>query len=230
MTGQDLVEVIGVLLVAFVLGVIVPLTITFLFVKYRGGAEEMYQIAGAVRSGKVKDLLPWSASELTAEWMGSSTYTVSMFGRNDQAAGLVPSMKSNDGWLLGFATDSSKDGAEGKVVAVTASHKLELSMSGGTFSVVINGAPLGTVKLGDGGEAALFGADGAQVGTFRRQLVLNGREVGTFARTTSSMERPAETTPLISGLAMQPQDESWILALAVVQFGWVGPGVGAAQA
>lgn len=234
MTGQDVVEVIGVLIVAFILGVIIPLTLTFLFVKYRGGAEEMYATAAAIRAGKV-ELLPWSSAslgELTSEWVGSSTYTRSMFGRNDQAAGLVPSSKSQTGWLLGFATDSRKDGADGTVVAITSAHKLELSMTAGTFSATVNGSALGTVKLGDAGEASLFGPDGAQVGSYRRQvtggqLMLNGREVGTLARTTSSMERAPSNTPLISNLAAQSQDESWILTLAVVQFAWVGPGVGA---
>jgi hypothetical protein len=238
MTGQDIIEVIGVLIVAFILGVIIPLTLTFLFVKYRGGAEEMYVIAAAVRSGKVQELLPWSSaslSELASEWVGSSTFTRSMFGRNDQAAGLVPSSKSQTGWLLGFATDSRKDGADGTVVAITSAHKLELSMTGGTFTATVNGSPLGTVKLGEAGEASLFGPDGAQVGSYRRQvaggkLMLNGREVGTLARTSSSMERIPSTTPLISNLAAQPQDESWVLALAVVQFAWVGPGVGSGSA
>ena len=231
MSGQDLVEVMEVLIVAFVLGVIVPLTITFLFVKHRGGAVELYQTAAAVRSGKVEDLLPWgpsSLSELTSECLGWSTYTVSMFGRNDQAAGLVPSSKTEKGWLLAFCTDSKKEGTEGKVLAVTSAHRFELSKEGASFSVVVNGAALGTITLGDAGEATLIGPDGAQVGTNRRQLVSHGKELGTLARTTSVTEGVPMKTPLIASLPTErtSQEELWILALGVVQFAWVGPGVG----
>lgn len=236
MSGQDLVEVIGVLIVAFVLGVIVPLTITFLFVKHRGGAAELYQTAAAVRAGKVEDLLQWdssSLSDLTSECLGWSTYTASMFGRNDQVAGLVPSSKTEKGWLLGFCADAKREGSDGKVVAVTSAHKLELSMAGGTFSAMVNGAPLGSIKLGDAGEATLVAPDGAQVGSYRRQvsggqLVLNGKEMGTLARTTAITEGTPMKTPLIASLptGRSTQEEAWILALAVVQFAWVGPGVG----
>jgi hypothetical protein len=156
-----------------------------------------------------------------------------MFGRNDQAAGLVPSSKTEKGWLLAFCTDSKKEGTDGKVLAITSAHKLELSMAGSTFSVVVNGTPLGTIKLGDAGEAALVAPDGAPVGSYRRQvsggqLMLNGKEVGTLARTTTIAEGTPMKTPLVASLptGRTPQEESWILALAVVQFAWVGPGVG----
>ncbi len=79
---------------------------------------------------------------------------------------------------------------------------------------------------------SLFAPDGAQVGTFRRQveggqLTLNGKEAATLARSTHSEERASTTTPLMTLAGERtPQDESWILALAVVQLAWVGPGVG----
>jgi hypothetical protein len=100
--------------------------------------------------------------------------------------------------------------------------------------VVVNGAPLGSLKLGEAGEVSLFAPDGAQIGSYRRQvsggqLVLNGKEVGTLARTTTATERAAATTPLLANVA-SPPDESWVLALAVVQFAWVGPGVGSGTA
>jgi hypothetical protein len=106
-------------------------------------------------------------------------------------------------------------------------------MASGTFSASVNGSPLGTLKLGDAGDAVLVAPDGAQVGSYRRQvsggqLLINGKEMGTLARTTTIAEGTPMKTPLVGSLptGRTPQEESWILALAVVQFAWVGPGVG----
>lgn len=230
MDVQSILEVLGVLIIAFVLGVIIPLTITFTFVKLRGGSEEMYQLGADVKAGKLTDLLPWgsdSLTELTREWVGSSTYTESLFGRNDQGAGRVPSVRADSGWLLAFTMDSKNDGADGRLIAMTSAHKLDLRVAAGVCHASVNGKPLGTLKLG---EPTLFAPDGAQLGSFRvgGQLALRGREAATLdTRTVCAPERPVSPTPLITNLAPErtPEDEAWALVLAVLQMSWVRPTV-----
>lgn len=228
MDVQSILEVLGVLLVAFVLGVIVPLALTFTFVKQRGGSEEMYQLGAAVKSGKLPDLLPWGSDSLTAltrEWVGSSTYTESMFGRNDQGAGRVPSARADSGWLLAFTMESKNSGADGRLIAMTSAHKLDLRVAAGVCHASVNGKALGSFKLG---EPTLSGPDGKPLGSFRvgGQLALNGRDAATLdTRTTCAPERPASLTPLVTQLAADrtPEDEAWTLVLAVLQMGWVRP-------
>lgn len=230
MDVQSILEVLGVLIIAFVLGVIIPLTITFTFVKLRGGSEEMYQLGAEVKSGKLTYLLPWSSDSLTAltrEWVGSSTYTESLFGRNDQGAGRVPSTHADSGWLLAFTMESKNDGNDGRLLAVTSAHRLDLRVAAGVCHAQVNDKPLGTFKLG---EPALFAPDGSQLGSFRvgGQLALHGRDAATFdTRTTCAAERPAVPTPLITQLVPErtPEDEAWTLVLAVLQLGWVRPAV-----
>ena len=228
MDGQALMEVLGVLIIAFVLGVIVPLTLTFTFVKLRGGSEEMYQLGAEVKSGKVAELLPWgtdSLAALTREWVGSSTYTESLFGRSDQAAGRVPSARADSGWLLAFTMASRKDGAHGRLVAMTSAHRLELRVASGVCHAALNGRPLGTLKLGEPG---LFAPDGSQLGSSRAggQLAVRGRDVATLdARTTCVAARPPSLTPLLTNLSAErtPEDEAWTLVVAVLQMAWVRP-------
>ncbi len=223
--------IIGVLLAALVVFVLLPLFLLFLFIQYRGGNEEMYQTAAAVKSGTVTELLPWGSSslgELTREWVGSSTYTVSTFGRRDQAAGRVPSGRSPTGWLLAFTMESSSNGADGKLLAVSSAHKLELSVKAGTCKAAINGAALGSFRVG---EPALLGPDGAQLGTYRPdltvgQLTLRGREVATIdTRTGSDAGRVDPPSFLVTHLLAErtPEDEAWTLVVAVLQLGWLGP-------
>ena len=86
MDGRAIIEVLGVLLVAFVVCVVVPLFLLFLYIKYRGGNAEMHAVIAALKSGTVSELLPWeitSLGELTREWVGHATYTTSMFGRSE---------------------------------------------------------------------------------------------------------------------------------------------------
>ena len=220
--------IIGVLLAALVVFVLVPLFLLFLFIQFRGGNEEMYQTAAAVKSGTITELLPWgsaSLSELTREWVGSSTYTVSTFGRRDQAAGRVPSRTSPTGWLLAFTMESSSNGAEGKLLAMTSAHKLELRVTGGVCQASINGAALGSFRPG---EPALLGPDGAQLGTFAAgKLTLRGREVATVDPRTTSAAARAESLSLVTHLLAErtPEDEAWSLLVAVLQLGWFGPRV-----
>ncbi len=230
MDVQSIMEVLGVLVVAFVLGVIVPLALIFTFVKRRGGSEEMYQLGAAVKSGKVPELLPWGSAslmELTREWVGSSTYTESLFGRNDQGAGRVPSARTDSGWLLAFTLESKNGGADGRLLAMTSAHRLDLRLAAGVCHAMVNGAALGTFKLGEPG---LFAPDGAQLGSYRLggQLTLRGREVATLdPRTTCTSARPPSPTPLFTHLAAErtAEDEAWTLVVAVLQLAWVRPGV-----
>lgn len=234
MDGQAIIEIIGVLLVAFVVFVLVPLLLLFLFIRYRGGSEEMYQTAEALKSGTVTELLPWgsaSLGELTREWVGASIYTANMFGRNDQGAGRVPSRGATSGWLLAFSMSAKNKGVEGKVLAMTTAHRLELSIEGGLCRVMLNGAALGRFRPGEPG---LFGPDGVSLGTYRRelsggQLVLRGRDVATIdTGTIGASERVESATPLVTNLlaARTPEDEAWTLVVAVHQLAWVGLGVG----
>jgi hypothetical protein len=228
MTGQAIMEVLGVLVVAFVLGVIIPLSLIFTFVKHRGGSEELYQTAAAVKTGKVSELLPWgpsSLSELTREWVGHTTYTASMFGRNDQAAGRVPSTRSAEGWLLAFCTDSHHDGADGKVLATSSMHRVELRVTAGVCHATLNGAAVGSFKLG---EPALLGPDGASVGSWRRatgQLTLRGREVATLdPRTAAPVSARSESPGALvtqSITERTAEDEAWTLVVAVFHLAWV---------
>ena len=228
MDVQSVMEVLGVLIIAFVLGVIVPLTLTFTFVKLRGGSEEMYQLGAEVKSGKVAELLPWgtdSLASLTREWVGNSTYTESLFGRSDQAAGRVPSARADSGWLLAFTMASKKDGDHGRLVAITSAHRLELRVASGVCHAAVNGKPLGTIKLGEPG---LFAPDGSQLGSHRSggPLTLRARDVATLdARTSCVSARPPALTPLITNLAAErpPEDEAWTLVVAVLQMAWVRP-------
>lgn len=230
MDVQSVMEVLGVLVVAFVLGVLIPLALIFTFVKHRGGSEEMYQLAAELKAGKVHDLLPWgndSLSELAREWVGSTTYTESMFGRNDQAGGHVPSTRTDPGWLLAFAMSSSKNGAEGWLRAMTSAHKLELRVTGGVCHATLNGKALGSLKLG---EPTLFAPDGTQLGSYRAggQLALRGRDAATIDIHPSCVTaRPASLTPLVTHLPAErtPEDEAWTLVLAVLQLAWVRPQV-----
>jgi hypothetical protein len=230
MDGRAIIEVLGVLVVAFVAFVLVPLFFTFLFVKYRGGSEEIYETAAALRSGKLADLLPWdsaSLSELTREWVGSSTYTVSMFGRHDQGAGRVPSTRASTGWLLAFSMEGKNTGTDGQVLAMTSAHRLDLRITGKVCHASLDGAALGTLKLTEGG---IFAPDGTALGSVRGgQLVLRDRNVAAIEpRTTSASERVPSPTPLVTGLLAQrtPEDEAWTLVVAVLQLAWAGPGVG----
>lgn len=228
MDAPPIVEVLGVLVVAFVLGVLVPLSLTLLFVKYRGGPAEMYQLGADVKAGKLTDLLPWEATslaELTREWVGHSTYTRSMFGRHDQRAGRVPSARTDAGWLLAFTMESKNDGADGRLVAVTSAHRLDLRVSSGVCRAAVNGAALGTFKLG---EPELHAPDRAQLGSYRRggQLTLRGRDAAMLdSHTTCAPARPPTLTPLVTNLAAErtPEDEAWTLVLALVELAWVSP-------
>ena len=227
MNTDLIIGIIGALFGALVAFVLVPLFLLFLFIQYRGGAEEMYQTAAAVKSGTITELLPWgstSLGELTREWVGSSTYTVSAFGRRDQAAGRVPSGRSPTGWLLAFTMESSSHGADGKLFAMTSAHKLELRVAGGECKASINGAAVGSFRVG---EPALFGPDGVQVGTYRvDQLTIRGREVAKIdARTRSDSARVESPSFLVTNLLAERtgEDEAWTLLVAVLQLGWFGP-------
>lgn len=230
MDVQSVMEVLGVLLVAFVLGVLVPLALIFTFVKHRGGSEEMYQLGAELKAGKLPDLLPWgndSLTELAREWVGSSTFTESLFGRNDQAGGRVPSTRTDPGWLLAFTMDSKNGGADGRLLAVTSAHKVNLRVTAGVCHATLDGKPLGSFKLG---EPALFAPDGKQLGSYRvgGQLELRGRDAATIdAHPSCASARPSSLTPLVTRLAAErtPEDEAWTLVLAVLQLAWVRPQV-----
>lgn len=222
MDGRAIIEVLTVLVVAFIAFVVVPLFLLFLYIKYRGGNAEMHQTIGAVKSGTITELLPWdssSLSDLSREWVGHATYTTSMFGRSDQAAGHVPSIRAPSGWLLAFSVETKNDGADGKVLAMTSAHRLELAISGGVWRATLNGAVLGTFKKG---EAPITAPDGAQLGTFLpgAPLVVRGREVATFntPRAGAPARAPA-LTPLITNLHAErpPEDDAWTLVIAMSQ-------------
>jgi hypothetical protein len=221
MDGSAIIEVLTVLVVAFIAFVVVPLFLLFLYIKYRGGNAEMHQTIAAVKSGTITDLLPWestSLSELTREWVGHATYTTSMFGRSDQAAGHVPSSRAPSGWLLAFSVETKNDGVDGKVLAMTSAHRLELAITGGLWRATLNGTVLGTFK----GEAPITAPDGAQLGTFLpgAPLVVRGREVATIntPRAGASARAPA-LTPLVTNLfaGRTPEDEAWTLVFVVSQ-------------
>lgn len=222
MDGRAIIEVLSVLVVAFIAFVVVPLFLLFLFIKYRGGNAEMHQTIAAVKAGKVSELLPWestSLGELTREWVGHSTYTTSMFGRSDQAAGHVPSSRATSGWLLVFSVETKNDGADGKVLALTSAHRLELAITGGGWRATLNGTVLGTFKKG---EAPITAPDGAQLGTFLpgAPLVVRGREVATInSPRAGASARAMAPTPLVTDLlsAPTPEDDAWTLVFAVFQ-------------
>lgn len=222
MDGRAIIEVLGVLVVAFIAFVVVPLFLLFLYIKYRGGNAEMHQAIAALKAGTITDLLPWdgtSLGSLTREWVGSATYTASMFGRSDQAAGHVPSSVAPAGWLLAFGVETKNDGADGKVLAMTSAHRLELAITGGLYRATLNGTVLGTFRKG---EAAITAPDGTQLGTFGPgdRLVVRGRDVATVAtpRAGASARAPAPT-PLVTNLLAErtPEDEAWTLVFAVFQ-------------
>lgn len=222
MDGRAIMEILGVLLVAFIVCVVVPLFLLFLFIKHRGGNAEMHQLIAALKSETVSELLPWestSLSELTREWVGSSTYTKSAFGRSDQAAGHVPSSRAPSGWLLAFGIETNNDGADGQVLAMTSAHRLELAITRGVCRATLNGTTLGTFKLGEG---PVLAPDGAQLGTFRAgdQLVVRGRPVATIATPRGGAStRATALTPLVTHLAPErtPEEEAWTLVFVVLQ-------------
>ena len=222
MDGRAIIEVLTVLVVAFIAFVVVPLFLLFLYIKYRGGNAEMHQTIAAVKSGTITELLPWdssSLSDLPREWVGHATYTTSMFGRSDQAAGHVPSSRAPSGWLLAFSVETKNDGADGKVLAMTSAHRLELAITGGVWRATLNGTVLGTFKKG---EAPITAPDGAPLGTFLpgAPLVVRGREVATISipRAGAPARAPA-LTPLITNLLAErtPEDDAWTLVFAVFQ-------------
>ena len=221
MDGRAIIEVLGVLVVAFVLFVVVPLFLLFLYIKYRGGNAEMHQTIADLKSGAITELLPWestSLGELTREWVGYSTYTTSMFGRSDQAAGRVPSSRAPSGWLLAFSVETKNDGADGRVLAMTSAHRLELAITSGVWRATLNGALLGTFRKG---EEPLVAPDGAQLGTFRGgQLVVRGREVATIETPhAGAPARAPALTELVTHLRAErtPEDDAWTLVCAVFQ-------------
>ncbi len=220
MDGRAIIEVLGVLIVAFVVGVVVPLFLLFLYIKYRGGNAEMHATIASLKSGTVTELLPWegtSLNELTREWVGHSTYTTSMFGRSDQAAGYVPSSRSPTGWLLAFSAETNNDGADGKVLAMTSAHRLELALTGGLVRATLNGTTLGSFRMG---EAAFLAPDGAPLGTFGDQVVVRGRDVATIGRPRAGgAARAPALTPLVTKLLAErtQEDEAWALVFAVFQ-------------
>lgn len=222
MDGRAIIEVLGVLLVAFVAFVVVPLFLLFLYIKYRGGNAEMHQTIAALKSGTITELLPWqgtSLGELTCEWVGSSTYTTSMFGRSDQAAGRVPSSRGPSGWLLAFGLETKNDGADGRVLAMTSAHRLELAITSGVYRATLNGTALGTFRKG---EAPFVAPDGAPLGTFRpgEPLVVRGRNVATIGTPrAAAAARASAPTPLITPLLAErtPEEEGWALVFAVLQ-------------
>lgn len=222
MDVRTIIEVLGVLTVGFVFGGILPVFLLLLLVKYRGGSAAMHQLIAALKTGKVTDLLPWESSsplELTREWVGSSTFTESMFGRDDQGAGYVPSSRAPAGWLLAFGAETKHGGADGKVLAMTSAHRLELALSSGVARATCNGKGLGTFRAG---EPALLAPDGAQLGTFGPggQLVLRGRPVATLGTPgAGASARPSSPTPLVTDLLAErtPEDDAWILVLVAFQ-------------
>jgi hypothetical protein len=222
MDGRAIIEVLGVLLVAFIVCVVVPLFLLFLFIKYRGGNEELYRTMAALKSGTIAELLPWentSLGELTREWVGYTTYTTSMFGRSDQGAGRVPSNRAPSGWLLAFGVETKNDGADGEVLAMTSAHRLDLAITRGVCRATLNGTALGTFRKG---EAPLVAPDGTQLGTFNPggQLVIRGRAVATIdTPRNGASARPAALTPLITNLLAErtPEEEAWTLVFAVFQ-------------
>ena len=220
MDGRAIIEVLGVLLVAFVVCVVVPLFLLFLYIKYRGGNAEMHAVIAALKSGTVSELLPWeitSLGELTREWVGHATYTTSMFGRSDQAAGQVPSSRGASGWLLAFSIETKNDGADGKVLAMTSAHRLEVTITSGLCRASLNGTVLGTFRMG---EAAFSAPDGTALGTFGDQLIVRGRDVATIgAPRAGTPARAPALSPLITNLRADrtQEDEAWTLVFAVFQ-------------
>lgn len=222
MDGRSITEVLGVLTLGFVFGGIVPLFLLLLFVKHRGGSAQMYRLIAALKSGKVTDLLSWESSsplELTREWVGSSNFTHSMFGRDDQIAGHVPSSRAPAGWLLAFGAQTKNSGADGRVLAMTSAHRLELAISSGVSRATLNGQVLGTFRAG---EPALLAPDGAKLGTFGPggQLSIRGRPVATLGTPgRGASMRPSSPTPLVTHLLSErtPEDDAWILVLVTFQ-------------
>lgn len=222
MDGRAIIEVLSVLVVAFVVCVVVPLLLLFLYIKYRGGNAGMHQTIAALKSGTITELLPWESTSLgalTREWVGSSTFTTSMFGRSDQGAGQVPSSRAPAGWLLAFSVETKNDGADGRVLAMTSAHRLELAITSGVCRATLNGTALGTFRRG---EAPLVAPDGAQLGTFRpgAQLVVRGREVATIdTPRTGASARASAPTQLVTNLRAErtPEEEAWTLVFAVFQ-------------
>lgn len=222
MDGRTIIQILGILVVAFVVFVVVPLFLLFTFIRHRGGNEEMHDLIAALKSGKVPELLPWdsaSLGDLTREWVGSSTYTTNMFGRSDQGAGQVPSSRSPAGWLLAFGIETKNDGADGRMIAMTSAHRLEVAITKGVSQATLNGTVLGTFRKG---EAALLAPDGSTLGAFRPggQLIVRGREVATIdSPRTGASARPETPHPLVTNLLAErtAEDEAWTLVLAVFQ-------------
>ena len=222
MDGRTIIEMLGILVVAFVVFVVVPLFLLFLFIRYRGGHEEMHDTIAALKSGKVTALLPWesaSHSDLTREWLGSSTYTTNMFGRSDQGAGRVPSRGAPTGWLLAFGVETKNDGADGRMIAMTSAHRLDVAITKGVCRATLNGTVLGSFSKG---EPSLRAADGTTLGTFRPtgQLVIRGRDVASIESPRAGLSaRAATPTPLVTNLLTErtEEDEAWTLVFAVFQ-------------
>lgn len=209
----------------------VPVLFVFVFLKLRNAQQEVDQTAAAVRSGTVAELLPWGPSslgELTREWVGASRYTSGVLGRGDRASGRVPSGRAPAGWLLAFTMEARHDGTEGTVQATTSTRRLELRVSTGVCQAIVDGAPLGTFRLG---QTELFATDATRVGTYRREppvarLEVRGREVATLdTRTTSAAERAAAPTPLVTHFVTTPsaEEEAWVLVASVLELAWFGP-------
>lgn len=231
MNGDATIGIVGALFGLLVGCVGVPALFIFVFVKLRGAQQDLDSTAAAVRAGTVTELLPWtsaSLSELTREWVGESTFTSGVPGRGDRAGGRVPSGRSPSGWLLAFTMEAKNDGAEGLVLAVTTAHRLELRVTGGVCFATVNGAPLGSSRLGEPG---LFSPDGSPLGNYRReppvaQLALRGRDVAKLdTRTTSDAKRTAAPGFVVTHLLADrtAEDEAWVLVAAVLELAWFGP-------
>jgi len=229
------------ILVALVLGGVtclgVPVFLIVVFVKLAQARGDEARLAADVRAGTVAGLVPWSGAALHAiecEWVGSSTFTNTVGGFRDRAAGRAPSDQAPTGWLLAFAMNARDRGATGELHAATSAHRIAVDVAGGVARVTVNGATAGSWRLGTG---ELLGADGAPLGTARRDtgapggerlghLVLRGRDVATYRlRTTSDTARAAHPTPLFTELAapLSPEEETWALVAAVLELGWFGP-------
>lgn len=231
MNGDATLGLLGALFGLLVGCVGVPILFIVVFLKLRGAQQQVEQTAQVVRSGTVADLLPWgpaSVSELTRQWVGSSTYTSGILGRGDRASGRVPSGRSPTGWLLAFTMDAKHDGADGLVLAATSAHRLELRISTGVCQALLNGAVLGTFRLG---QEALFAPDATPLGSYRReppvaQLTLRGHEVAKLdTRTTCGTRRAEAPSFIVTHLLGErsAEDEAWVLVAAVLELAWFGP-------
>lgn len=233
--GANLI-VIG-LLLGGVLCVGVSVFLVVVIVKLTQARGDEAQLAAAVKAGTVTDLLPWSSDALGAlscEWVGSSSFTNTVGGFSDQAAGRVPSDRAPSGWLLAFAMNARNRGAVGQVHAVTSAHRIEVQVASGVAEVAVNSAQAGSWRLATG---ELLAADGAAIGMVRRdtnasadarlgRLAVRGRNVATFhLRSESDTARAADPTSFFTDLAapLSPEEETWALVAAVLELGWFGP-------